>query len=56
MDMSKSFAAATVPMSRLAVHANRLLAGEIAGIPVAIIACTIAAAIFGGVVAISAGA
>jgi hypothetical protein len=43
------------PMNRMAATATRLLAGEVAGIPIAIIACAVAAAFLGGFVALTAG-
>ena len=46
--------AQTQVTNRLAAAATRMLSGEIAGIPVALVACAIAAAILGGVVAIAA--
>lgn len=49
-------AAVTEPSNRIAAAAMRFLAGEVAGIPVAIVACAVAAAVLGGVVAVTAGA
>jgi hypothetical protein len=43
------------PMNRFAMAATKLLAGEVAGIPIALVACAVGAAILGGVVAITAG-
>jgi hypothetical protein len=48
-------AVAAEPMNRFAANATRLLAGEVAGIPIALVACAIAAAILGGLVAVTAG-
>ena len=48
-------AATTDPMSRVAASATQFLAGDVAGVPIAIVACTIAAAILGGIVAVTAG-
>jgi hypothetical protein len=53
---NSTIAASAEPTNRLAAAANRILSGEVAGIPVAIVACAVAAAILGGIVAITAGA
>ena len=50
-----TIAVSTEPMNRLAASATRLLAGEVGGVPIAIVACAVAAAILGGLVAVTAG-
>lgn len=60
MELGKNMPNSTVAMSaeptnRLAATATRLLAGEVAGIPIAIVACGIAAAFLGCFVALTAG-
>ena len=60
MELGKNMQNTTIaessePMNRLAESATRLLAGEVGGVPVAIIACGVAAAMLGGLVAITAG-
>lgn len=52
---NSTIAVSVEPTNRLGAAATRMLAGEIAGVPVAIVACAIAAAILGGVIAIMAG-
>jgi hypothetical protein len=60
MDQEKSMQQNTTtvfaqPMNRLAKSATHILASEIGGVPVAIVACAVAAAIVGGLVAVTTG-
>lgn len=52
---NRTIIAQTEATNRLAAAATKILSGEIAGIPVALVACAIAAAILGGVVAVMTG-